>query len=132
MKDSVTFKIVDASMSVETKMLKDKQLLFTRAMVVIIRDGKSSMLIKQHQLKIRDLMKNSDSTAQDHSTLSQDSLWEELLSAMVPTTSGLEDGERILLLNNSSLTALPRPSDPNNGKITPWKSNPMEDQATSE
>jgi hypothetical protein len=51
---------------------------------------------------------------------------------MVLTTSGSEDGERILLLSNSSLTALLRPLDLNNGRTMPWRFNPMEDQLTSE
>jgi hypothetical protein len=51
---------------------------------------------------------------------------------MVPTTFGSEDGERTQQLSNITLTALTRLSDLNNGKTTPWKSNPMEDQATSE
>jgi hypothetical protein len=51
---------------------------------------------------------------------------------MVLTTSGSEDGERILLLSNSSLIALQRQSDLNNGRTMLWKFNPMVDQLTSE
>jgi hypothetical protein len=77
-------------------------------------------------------MRTLDSTAADHSILSQDYQWLELLSATVLTMFGSEDGERILQLNNSSSTAHLRPSDPSNGRTTLWKSNLTVDQPTSE
>jgi hypothetical protein len=45
---------------------------------------------------------------------------------------GSEDGERILQLSNSSLTANLRLSDLNSGRTMPWKFNPMEHQPTLE
>jgi hypothetical protein len=77
-------------------------------------------------------MKILDSNAADHSTSDQDFQCKESLNATVPTTFGSEDGEKTLQLSNTTLIALLRQSDLNNGKTTPWKSNPTEDQLTSE
>jgi hypothetical protein len=72
-------------------------------MVENINNGKSFTLTKQERLKLRDSMRNSVSISTDHSTLDQDSQCKESLSAMVPTMSGSEDGERMLWVNNGTL-----------------------------
>jgi hypothetical protein len=52
------------------------------------KNGKLSMLTKQANSRLRDLMKSSVSTSTDHSTSDQECHSKELLSATVPTTFG--------------------------------------------
>jgi hypothetical protein len=54
-------------MSQEERMLKDKQLSSGTNIMVLTRDGKSSMLTRPIRFQERDLMRNSDSTEIDHS-----------------------------------------------------------------
>jgi hypothetical protein len=110
------------------KMLKVAQSVFSETMEVQIRDGMYFILTKQRKDQLRDLMLISDYTSTDHSILSQDFHSTELLNATVLTTSGSEDGERMSLHNNSTSTKHQRLSDLNNGRTTPWKSNPTVDQ----
>jgi hypothetical protein len=114
----------------EEKMPKAKLLLFGVTMVRSTSNGKYNMLTKQNQFKTKDLWKTLDSIATDHSTFNQECQSIELLNATVLTTFGSEDIERTLLLSNSSSTVPQRPSDLNNGRTTPWKSNPTVDQPT--
>jgi hypothetical protein len=60
-------------MSQVQRMLKVKLLLFTRNIMVLTRNGELSILTKLMDHNRKDLRKTSDSTATDHSTLSQDS-----------------------------------------------------------
>jgi len=54
------------------------------------------------QFKVRDSIRTLVSMSIDHSTWFPTSHSTELLSAMVPTMSGKEDGERMLLDNNGT------------------------------
>jgi hypothetical protein len=69
---------------------------FSVKMVENINNGKFFTLTKQERLKQRDSMRNSVSISIDHSISDQDSQCKESLSAMEPTMSGSEDGERML------------------------------------
>jgi nucleoid DNA-binding protein len=51
-------------------MLKDNQLLLMPKPRDLIKNGKSSILTRLPRLRLRDLMRNSDSISIDHSTLS--------------------------------------------------------------
>jgi hypothetical protein len=59
-------------MLMDQKMKKEDQLSFGTDTMERTRDGKSFTLTKQSQFNPRDLTRNTDSTAQDHSTSSQD------------------------------------------------------------
>ena len=54
-------------MSQVERMLKDKQLSSGTNIMVLTRDGKSSMLTRPIRFQERDLMMTSDSTEIDHS-----------------------------------------------------------------
>jgi hypothetical protein len=86
----------DASMYSKVKMLKDRISKYMEDITEPIRDGRYSILTRRQRLKPRDSMKNSDSILIDHSTLDLNFQWRELPSATVLTTSGSEDGERML------------------------------------
>jgi hypothetical protein len=70
MKDnsSSTGKTTRYLMSQEERMLKDNLLSSGVDMEELIRDGKSSILIKPRRFQDQDLIQNSDSTEIDHST----------------------------------------------------------------
>ena len=132
MNTSSTGKTTNALMSMVEKMRKaDKSLPGVDTMETT-RDGKFCILTKQRKFHLKDSMKNSDSMSTDHSILFQDYQCTELLNAMEPTISGSGGGERTLQHNNTSSIQSPRPSDHNNGRTMPWKSNQMVDQPTSE
>ena len=114
------------------RMLKDKLLLFGRDTMVRTKDGELSILMILKDHKRRDLTKNQDSTVTDHSTWFQDFHFTELLNLMELTTLLSTDMSREETTNNGSSTALTRPSDPTTGRTMPLKSNPTEDQPTSE
>jgi len=61
-------RIRNALMLLEAKMLKVELLLLGRDTMVLIRDGRSSILTRQKALKPRELMKTSDGMSIDHST----------------------------------------------------------------
>jgi hypothetical protein len=63
-----------------TRTLKVKRSLSIREMVVPIRDGRLSMLIKQLRNQPQDWMKSLDLSSASHSILSQDCQWRELLN----------------------------------------------------
>ena len=54
-------------MSLDQRMLKDKQSLFMEEMVEPTRDGRFSISTKKVRRKLRDLIPTSDSTEIDHS-----------------------------------------------------------------
>jgi hypothetical protein len=122
---------ISASMFTKVKMLKDKKLLHTTDIMVLIRDGRFFIPIRL-SLRPKDSMRNLDSTSIDHSTLSQNSHSTELLSALVPTTLSLRDGETMLPNNSSSSMKRPRPLDPRPGPTMVWKFNLMVAQAILE
>jgi hypothetical protein len=68
-----TSKITRYSMSLETKIEKDKTFIFGRDMVVETRDGVLSILTKLLRKEVRDGTVNMDSISTDHSTSDQDS-----------------------------------------------------------
>jgi len=69
---SATFNsLIDALMSTEVKMLKDKKFKYTIDTMEPIKDGRFFTLTKRQRLKPRDSMKNSVSISTDHSTSSQ-------------------------------------------------------------
>ena len=113
-------------------MLKEAQLLSQRMMVVSLENGQLFILMKIRDLKRRDLTKNQDSTATDHSTWFQDFHYTESFNLMEPTTWHLTDMSREETTNNGSSTVLTRPSDQTTGRTMPSKSNPTVDQPTSE
>jgi hypothetical protein len=126
---SATFKRpTDASMYSKVKMLKARMSKYMEDTTVPTKDGRYSILTRRQRLKPRDSMKNSDSISIDHSTLDQDCQCKELLSATVPTMSGSEDGERMLLANNGSSMRFQRQSRVSNGNITHLISKETEDQ----
>jgi hypothetical protein len=53
----------------EERMKKEELLVYGATMEATIKSGLSSMLTKLARLKIKDLIKTSDSTETDHSTL---------------------------------------------------------------
>jgi hypothetical protein len=105
-----TGKMVNALMSQEEKMLKDKQSLYGIDTMVPTRDGRSSMLI-QLSLRLRDSMKNSDSISTDHSILSLNFHSTELQRCTVTPMYGSRDGETMLLNNNGGSMRRPRLSE---------------------
>jgi hypothetical protein len=96
------------------------------------KDGELSILIKLIRLKLRDSMKNLDSTSTDHSTSDQDSHSRELQSATVPTMSGSRDGELTRKPSNGTLMRFLRPSRTTTGNHIHLIFNPMEVQPTSD
>jgi hypothetical protein len=99
--------------------LKVKQSVFgVTTIEVKIRPGQFSILTKQRDHKLRVSTKTLVFTSTDHSTLSQNSHSTELLSATVPTTFGLEDGDTMLEPSNGSSMVLPRPSGTTTGSHT--------------
>jgi hypothetical protein len=126
---SATFRRpIDALMYSKVKMLKDRISRFMEDTMEPIKDGRYSILTRRQRLKPRDSMKNLDSISIDHSTLDQDSQCRESLSAMEPTTSGSEDGERMPWVNNGSSMRFPRLSRVSNGNIIHLISKETEDQ----
>jgi hypothetical protein len=79
----------------KVKMLRDRMSKYMEDTTEPTKDGRYSILTRKQRLKPRDSMKNLDSISIDHSTLDLDSQCKESLSAMEPTTSGSEDGERM-------------------------------------
>jgi hypothetical protein len=125
---SQTSRITESLMSNKEKMLNINKFSYGRDTEKPTRDGPFNILIKQSQLRPRDLMKNSVSISTDHSTSDQDFQCTESLNAMVPTTSGSEDTERTPQLNNSTSMKFLRQSSHNNGRTDPLQSNQEEDQ----
>jgi hypothetical protein len=100
--------------------------------LMLTKDGRSSMLIKPLRQELRVSTKNSDSTSTDLSTLDQECQCKELLSVMVPTMSGLRDGERTLLLSNGTSMKFLRPSKTTTGSLTHWTFKATEAQQISD
>jgi hypothetical protein len=119
-------------MSQEERIKKDNQLSFGVNMEATTRDGMLSILTPIRDHKRRDLIKNSDSFAINHSTLSQNSQCTELLKPMEPTTLLSTDMSREETTNNGHSTVLIRPSDPTTGRTMLWKSNPTVDHPISD
>jgi hypothetical protein len=90
------------------------------------------MQTKLKKLLPKDLTRNSDSISIDHSTLFLNCQCIELLNVSEPTIFLLRDIEKELLANNSTLMVYLELLDLNNGRIMPWKFNPMVDQQTSD
>jgi hypothetical protein len=120
----------NALMFTKVRMLKDKMFRFMADTMEPTRDGRFFILTRRRESRLRDSMKNSDSTLTDHSTLCQSFHSTELLSATEPTMSGSEDGERIPLLNNGGSMRFPRLSETTTGRTTPLKSKATVTQAT--
>jgi hypothetical protein len=116
----------------ETKILKVKQYLLEEDKMVLIKDGLFFILTKKLQPKLRDSMKNLVSKSTDHSTLSQNFHSTESLSALVPHTSDLRDGETMLPNNNGYSMVSQRPSDLRHGATMPFKFQAMEVQTPLE
>ena len=76
------------------------------------------MLIRLMPLELRASTKTLGYTSTDLSTSDPECQCKELLSAMVPTMSGLRDGERMLLLNNGTSTKFLRQSKTTTGSLT--------------
>jgi hypothetical protein len=76
-----------------------------------IKNGEYSILTRLVSLRLRDSMKNLDSTSTDHSILSLNSHSTELLRCTVTLTCGSRDGETMLLNNNGGLMKRPRLSE---------------------
>jgi hypothetical protein len=100
----------NALMFQEEKMLKVKQSLYGTNTTEPTRDGSSYTLI-QLSLRLRDLMKNLDSTSIDHSISSLNSHSTELLRCTVTLMCGSRDGETMLLNNNGGSMRRPRLSE---------------------
>jgi len=128
--NSLIGQITKLSLSMERKTRKAKQLSSMATRIEETRDGELCILIKQKLLKQRDSTRNSDSISIDLSISDQDSQCKELLSATVPTMSGLEDGERTLLPNNGTSMRSQRPSRTTNGSHTHLISKETEDLPT--
>jgi len=107
-------------------MKKDKQSVYMETIMVNIKDGELSILIKLVQFNPRDSTRTSASISTDHSTSSQNSHSTELLNATVQTMFGSEDGETTLWASNGSLMVSPRLSSLNNGRTTHLISKEME------
>jgi DNA-binding transcriptional regulator YiaG len=117
---SSTSKTIEYLMLAETKMLKDNQSLFTRDMVVLTRDGRSSILIRLKMSKMKDMKRTSDSTSTDHSISDQDFQCKELQNAQETEHSSRRDIER--MPSNNSLSSMEsarhlRTSTGNNGQF---------------
>ena len=124
-------KMEDALMSVETRILKDNQLLYTKDTMEPIRDRRSSTLIKLIRKPQKESTKNLDGTSIDHSSLSQECHSTELLKHMETTMSTSEDMSRTKTNKCGSSMALIRQSETITGRTMPWLSNPMEEDNTS-
>jgi hypothetical protein len=131
---SQMLRTTESLMFTKERILNTKQLLCGRDTVRLTRNGRSSILTKLSKLKLRDLTKSSVSISTDHSTSDQDSQCTESLNALELATLFSRDIDHKVtsIHNDSSSIALPRPSDHNTGRTMLWKSNLMEDQATSE
>jgi hypothetical protein len=102
-----TGKTENALMSQEEKMLKVKQSLYGTDITELTRDGRSFMLI-QSSLRLRESMKNLDSTSTDHSILFPNSHSTELLRCTVTLMCGSRDGETMSSNNNGGSMRRPR------------------------
>ena len=116
----------------EARMRKVKQLEFGVTTEESTKNGKSSILTKQRDLKPRESAKISDSISTDHSTLSLNFHSLECLSATVPTMSGSRDGEITLEPNNGTSMESQRPSRTTTGSHTHLISNQTVDLAMSD
>jgi len=92
----------------EVKMLKVKLLVLLVTTERRTKNGKFYISIKLKRQRLRDSMKNSDSTLTDHSTLSHNSHSTELLKCSAVQIWSSRDGERMPETNNSGLTRLQR------------------------
>jgi hypothetical protein len=72
MSTSSTFRTRNALMSMVEEMKKVDKLSFGTNTMVQTRDGRLHTLMKPRRKLLKDLMKNSDSTSTDHSTLDQE------------------------------------------------------------
>jgi hypothetical protein len=124
-----TYKTENALKFLETRMMKEEQLLSTIDTTVLTRDGRLSMLTLS-RLKPRDLMKSSVSTLTDHSILSQNSHSTESLKCLVEPTWFSRDGETTRDNNNSGLTKSQRPLETTTGRTTASTFRVMETAAT--
>jgi len=129
---SLTGRAAKFLMLSQAKMKKDKQLVSGVTMVEKDNNGKLSISIKQKDLKPRVLTKTLASMSTDHSILCQNYHSTELLSAMVLTMYGREDGDTIPQPNNGSSMVFPRPSRTTNGSLTHLISNPTVVQPMSD
>jgi hypothetical protein len=116
----------------EIRIMKLNQLLFTPNITVLTRNGTLSTSKTMLRMLLRVITRNLDSISIDHSTLFHNSHSEESWNVLVLTMQSLRDGSRTDLPSNSSSMKRLRLSDLNNGRITQWRSNPMEDQPTSD
>jgi hypothetical protein len=118
-------KLISVLMLVETLIKKDKLLSIIADTMVLIRDGRFSILIRKLRQRPRDSTKSSASTSTDHSTLSQNSHSTELLRCLVEPTWSLRDGERTRDNNSSSLMRLQRPLETTTGRTIALTSKAM-------
>ena len=132
MKDnsSQTWEITELLMSQEIKILRCKKLLYTRDTEEQTRDGRLFILIRWHQSQPRESTKNLVFTSWDHSTLSPDYQWRELLNVMVLITWESIDTKPETLDNNSSSIKRARTSTPSNGRTTVWQLKAMVNHPT--
>jgi hypothetical protein len=79
---------INASMLFKARMKKDKLFKSVEEPMVLTKDGRYSMLIREKRMPLRASTRSMVSTLTDHSTSDQDFHSKELLSAMVPTTFG--------------------------------------------
>jgi hypothetical protein len=119
-------------MSIQAEMKKVERLSFGTSTVVLTKDGRLSTKMSTKRSKLRENLKNSDSTLIDHSISDLDTECKELLNALELIILSLRDGERINHNNNSGSTESPRLSDQTTGKTTQWKSNQMAHHILSE
>jgi hypothetical protein len=110
----------------ELRMLKDNQLLLMLRPMDLTKNGRLFILTRKERLRLRDSMKNLDSTSIDHSTLSQSFHSTELLRCTVMLMCGSRDGETTLSNSNSSLMKRPRLLETITGRTTLLKSKAME------
>jgi len=89
-------------------MKKPEELLYGTTMEELNRNGKSSILMNQNQLQLKDTVKNSDSISTDHSTSDLDFHSEESWRCTETDMSISEDGSRAEQDNNGNSMEKPR------------------------
>jgi hypothetical protein len=130
---SSTGKIREPLTSLETKIMKLNQLLFTSCIMETTRNGMSSILMRLSQSQLRASTKNLASISTDHSTWYQECHSRELLLCTETIGSTLEDGPRLMpnILNGDSMRNL-RQYSTCTGRTMSWKFTPTVDIHTLE
>jgi hypothetical protein len=116
----------------EAKTKKEIQFKYSRTTDPLHKNGKFFILTRRQRLRQRVLMRNSDSTSTDHSTLSQSFHSTESLRCTETLQSISRDGETTQDNNNGSSMKSPRQLETTTGRTMPSKSKAMVTATTLE